>query len=226
MTKDSWVSTMSPNWNICGLAMRKLGKWWDDSVWIIYILISPSVPFLVDLAPEITNFTIFPMNVVWFHYVFKYTIPQGLTTSVKGRWTILYHWNQFVGHVSWAHVLAQNLSGVTAHGASLSNWFFMSWTTQIASKLLKNEWRLRKNYLHLPSGIFLFTKHGWVLTSHNQFQAYWMKISDVSWSWSQAVELTNPSCMSQVTEGAELIQMVILCISVEKSCKGMDNWMV
>jgi len=72
-TKDSWVSTMSPNWNICGLAMRKLGKWWDDGVWIVYILISPSVPFLVDLTPEITNFIIFPMNVVEFHYVFKYT---------------------------------------------------------------------------------------------------------------------------------------------------------
>ena len=34
-----------------------------------------------------------------------------------------------------------------------------------------------------------------------------MKISDVSQSWSQAVVM-NLSCMSQVTEGAELIQMV------------------
>ena len=53
-----------------------------------------------------------------------------------------------------------------------------------------------------------FVYEAWLGTSHGQFQAYWTKISDVSQSRSQAVELMNPSCMSQVTGGAELIQMV------------------
>ena len=53
-----------------------------------------------------------------------------------------------------------------------------------------------------------FVYEAWLGTSPGQFQAYWTKISDVSRSRSQAVELTNPSCMSRVTGGAELIQMV------------------
>jgi len=47
-------------------------------------------------------------------------------------------------------------------------WVSLSQTTQIASKLLKNEWRLRKFSPHLtalPSSIFLFMKHGWALVS-------------------------------------------------------------
>ena len=109
--------------------------------------------------------------------------------------------------IRWSCIMdpAQNLSRVTADGASLLDWFFMSQTTQITSKLLKNEWRLIKNFLHLTAVPSVY--EAWLGTSHSQFQAYWMKISDVSQSWSQAVVM-NLSCMSQVTEGAKLIQMV------------------
>jgi len=71
-----------------------------------------------------------------------------------------------------------------------------------ATKLLKNEWRLRKFSLHLTALPWhLFVYEAWLGTSHSQFQAYWTKISDVSQSRSQAVELICP-------EGAELILIV------------------
>jgi hypothetical protein len=90
-------------------------------------------------------------------------------------------------HVSRTHVLAWNLSLVMAHG-SLSNWFFMSWTTQIALKLLKNEWRLSKFSLYLialPSSIFLFMKHveAWALVI--VIPCILDENLDVSWSQSQ-----------------------------------------
>jgi hypothetical protein len=86
-----------------------------------------------------------------------------------------------------------------------------------ATKLLKNEWRLRKFSPHLTALPWhLFVYEAWLGTSHSQFQAYWTKISDVSRSRSQAVELIRP-------EGAELILISTVYLFLYVPQKIMTN---
>ena len=126
--------------------------------------------------------------------MFSWALPRG--PHIHHRLDVVYHLNQFIGHASpmcWHEIwVVSQLMGPVC------------WTVFSCHGPLKivEKWVEDKKIvspLNCSAVWHLFVYETWLGTSHSQLQAYWMKISDVSWSQSQAVKLMNLSCIGTVT---------------------------